>query len=417
MQTHPSRMQDDRPRASDYADSHRRRSRSRSPPPHQQQQRHSRGTSPPAGDRGDRRASPVYESYDRVERARDDERRNQDEANRRERDEQRREREDRDRDRERRGIEKERRATPDRELGNGQGGRGGYQQGGGGGGGQRGPGGGDDWFEQRRKERDNSHVNIWPASPKAPARELSPVGGGRKSSSRKHKSSKSRRHRHDSVSTDSETDSDDDRRRSSKKHRSSKHHSSSKHHKSSKSRSSRKREHGSGDDDGDDRASRSGSAGAVAVRPRADEDDDDEDMWVEKEVAPVLDDDDEEVGPLPLHLQGQKGGRNAYGGALLKGEGSAMAAFVENGERIPRRGEIGMESSQIEMFETMGYVMSGSRHRRMNAVRVRKENQVISAEEKRGILKMQAEEKAKRENQIVASFKEIVDQKLAGARG
>ncbi|KAM0756594.1 DUF926-domain-containing protein, partial [Meredithblackwellia eburnea MCA 4105] len=106
----------------------------------------------------------------------------------------------------------------------------------------------------------------------------------------------------------------------------------------------------------------------------------------------------------------------SYGGALRPGEGSAMAAFVESGERIPRRGEIGLESEQIEKFESMGYVMSGSRHRRMNAVRVRKENQVISAEEKRGILKMQAEEKAKRENQIVASFKEIVDQRLAGAR-
>lgn len=81
-----------------------------------------------------------------------------------------------------------------------------------------------------------------------------------------------------------------------------------------------------------------------------------------------------------------------------------MAAFVAEGERIPRRGEIGMESDQIERFEDMGYVMSGSRHRRMNAVRVRKENQVISAEERRGILKMQAEEKLKRENQVSLFF-------------
>lgn len=43
-----------------------------------------------------------------------------------------------------------------------------------------------------------------------------------------------------------------------------------------------------------------------------------------------------------------------------------------------------MESATIEKFEDAGYVMSGSRHRRMNAVRVRKENQVITAEEKRG---------------------------------
>jgi len=89
-----------------------------------------------------------------------------------------------------------------------------------------------------------------------------------------------------------------------------------------------------------------------------------------------------------------------YGGSLRPGEGSAMAAFVEAEQRIPRRGEIGMESDQIEKFENVGYVMSGSRHRRMNAVRVRKENQVISAEEKRGILQLASQEKVKRENEV-----------------
>jgi hypothetical protein len=90
-----------------------------------------------------------------------------------------------------------------------------------------------------------------------------------------------------------------------------------------------------------------------------------------------------------------------YGKALLPGEGSAMAAYAAEGKRIPRRGEIGLDSEQIEKFEKSGYVMSGSRHRRMNAVRVRKENQVISAEEHRGILKLQAEAKAKKEKAIV----------------
>lgn len=74
----------------------------------------------------------------------------------------------------------------------------------------------------------------------------------------------------------------------------------------------------------------------------------------------------------------------SFGGHLRPGEGSAMAAFVSEGQRIPRRGEIGLASTQIEMFESQGYVMSGSRHARMNAVRLRKENQVITAEEKRG---------------------------------
>jgi hypothetical protein len=39
-------------------------------------------------------------------------------------------------------------------------------------------------------------------------------------------------------------------------------------------------------------------------------------------------------------------------------------------------------------------------------VQIRKENQVITAEEKRAFLKTQQEEKAKREAEIVASFRE-----------
>lgn len=101
---------------------------------------------------------------------------------------------------------------------------------------------------------------------------------------------------------------------------------------------------------------------------------------------------------------------------MLRGEGAAMAAFAEAGQRIPRRGEIGLEADEIEKFEAAGYVMSGSRHRRMNAVRMRKENQVISAEEKRGILKLQKEEKDKREAMIREQFKSLIDDKLASSK-
>ena len=59
-----------------------------------------------------------------------------------------------------------------------------------------------------------------------------------------------------------------------------------------------------------------------------------------------------------------------------------MAAYVQSGKRIPRRGEVGLSSDQISKFEDLGYIMSGSRHSRMNAVRIRKENQIYSAEEK-----------------------------------
>lgn len=52
---------------------------------------------------------------------------------------------------------------------------------------------------------------------------------------------------------------------------------------------------------------------------------------------------------------------SSYGGALLPGEGSAMAAYVQQGKRIPRRGEIGLSGDQILDFEKAGYVMSGNR--------------------------------------------------------
>ena len=53
------------------------------------------------------------------------------------------------------------------------------------------------------------------------------------------------------------------------------------------------------------------------------------------------------------------------------GEGAAMHAYVQEGKRIPRRGEVGLSADQISHFEDLGYVMSGSRHSRMNAIRIR----------------------------------------------
>ena len=134
--------------------------------------------------------------------------------------------------------------------------------------------------------------------------------------------------------------------------------------------------------------------------------------------APDESDSDEEVGPQPINrISSKKIDERSYGGALLRGEGSAMAAFLEDGtdSRIPRRGEIGLTSDEIAQYEDVGYVMSGSRHRRMNAVRMRKENQVISAEEKRGILKLQKEERERREAILREEFSELVNERLKGA--
>uniref|UniRef100_A0A8D0EMR5 NF-kappa-B-activating protein C-terminal domain-containing protein n=1 Tax=Strix occidentalis caurina TaxID=311401 RepID=A0A8D0EMR5_STROC len=115
-----------------------------------------------------------------------------------------------------------------------------------------------------------------------------------------------------------------------------------------------------------------------------------------------------------VHLQCSEIRELHYGHALLPGEGAAMAEYVKAGKRIPRRGEIGLTSEEIASFESSGYVMSGSRHRRMEAVRLRKENQIYSADEKRALASFNQEERRKRENKILASFREMVYRKTKG---
>lgn len=130
--------------------------------------------------------------------------------------------------------------------------------------------------------------------------------------------------------------------------------------------------------------------------------------WVEKDAVEPGDDDGI-IGPQPP-TAGISGGSGALdprelGRALLPGEGAAMAAFVAEGKRIPRRGEIGLTSDEIASYESAGYVMSGSRHRRMEAVRIRKENQIYSADEKRALAAFGKDERAKREEAIMSQFR------------
>lgn len=54
------------------------------------------------------------------------------------------------------------------------------------------------------------------------------------------------------------------------------------------------------------------------------------------------------------------------------------------------------------------------RHRRMEAVRLRKENQIYSADEKRALASFNQEERRKRESKILSSFREMVYRKTKG---
>ncbi len=106
-----------------------------------------------------------------------------------------------------------------------------------------------------------------------------------------------------------------------------------------------------------------------------------------------------------------------YGGALLPGEGARMAEYVQSGKRIPRRGEVGLSSDQISKYEELGYVMSGSRHSRMNAVRIRKENQIYTAEEKAALAMFNFEENKRKEAKILEDMKHLVENTLGDPDG
>jgi len=163
------------------------------------------------------------------------------------------------------------------------------------------------------------------------------------------------------------------------------------------------------------------AAGAASsASSSSSEDSGGEDQWVEKapafpETAPGDGEPEEDVvGPLPKQLVQLS--YKELGKALLPGEGAAMAAFVAEGKRIPRRGEIGLTSNEIERYEDVGYVMSGSRHRRMEAVRIRKENQIYSADEKRALAMFSKEERQKRENKILSQFRDVIQKKVSSKK-
>uniref|UniRef100_M3XQD2 NFKB activating protein like n=1 Tax=Mustela putorius furo TaxID=9669 RepID=M3XQD2_MUSPF len=94
-----------------------------------------------------------------------------------------------------------------------------------------------------------------------------------------------------------------------------------------------------------------------------------------------------------------------HGGHAAPGEGAALAESVKAGKRIPRRGEVGLTREEIAPSECAGYVTRRSRHRRMEAVRLREESQVYSADERAPASFNQAERR---------NFREMVHRKAKG---
>lgn len=235
-----------------------------------------------------------------------------------------------------------------------------------------------------------------------------------KESKKKKSKKKKRKHSESQSGDDSDNSSDDRKSKKNKKDKKKKHKKNKSRKKSSHKKKSRKSENESEDEEElweeKPQAKVTKSSGSSS----SSDDSSDDDAKFKKPRAPTSKDDGGEVGmvigPLPEMLGSSDKPIN-FGHALLPGEGAAMAAFVQDGKRIPRRGEIGLTSDEISQFEDQGFVMSGSRHRRMEAVRLRKENQIYSADERRALDSFNRIERDKRESRIIGQFKELVKTK------
>lgn len=96
------------------------------------------------------------------------------------------------------------------------------------------------------------------------------------------------------------------------------------------------------------------------------------------------------------------------GAKIDKRELELFAPYVQKGKRIPRRGEVGLTSEAIENFEKLGYVMSGSRHKKMTSAREMKEKQIFTVEEKKALAIFNLEEQQRKEINIINNFKKIL---------
>lgn len=213
---------------------------------------------------------------------------------------------------------------------------------------------------------------------------------------------------------DDESSSDDSGDKKKKKHKKSSKKSKKKHSsKKSKKKKSKKKK----------KRKETSSSSSSSENGSADEDewvvknaDKNEEQSIAKKKPTNDSDEDEEDEIVGPNRNAASLNQKDFGKALLPGEGAAMASYVLEGKRIPRRGEIGLTSDEIDSFEKVGFVMSGSRHRRMEAVRIRKENQIYSADEKRALAMFSREERQKKENKILSQFKEMISAKTAAKK-
>jgi hypothetical protein len=82
---------------------------------------------------------------------------------------------------------------------------------------------------------------------------------------------------------------------------------------------------------------------------------------------------------------------------------------VDFDNRMTVRGDVTRPIEEVERYESLGYVMSGSRHKKNNIpiAKNKKDAQSFTAEEKRALAVYNLEEQQRRENNIINQMKSI----------
>jgi hypothetical protein len=229
----------------------------------------------------------------------------------------------------------------------------------------------------------------------------------------------------ESNDSSSDSDSEDKKKKKKRKEKKKKHKKEKKSSKKHKKKKKRKRRHSSSSENVSESEEEKGKKKKSRKSEKASED---EEEWVpvtkemkKEEEQKAKEEEMGIIGPaIPEHLiknadepmvDFQFKNDASMKKDMLRGEAEAMAAYIAQGKRIPRRGEIGLSSDEITSFEKVGYVMSGTRHKAMEATRLRKENQIMTAEEKRMLSGFTHEQRKQKEDVVLQKMRTLIDSK------
>ncbi|SIO73836.1 UPF0396 protein [Babesia microti strain RI] len=119
-------------------------------------------------------------------------------------------------------------------------------------------------------------------------------------------------------------------------------------------------------------------------------------------------DSDEDYGPMPMAVHETAINKSINDEPqIAEGKSRTLTQYALNDNRISRKAA-GMTPEEVEKYESLGYVMSGSSHWRMNQAKLLKEKEHYSVEDQRSKAILNPEERANKEVELINNLKEML---------